>query len=113
MAVHYTGGGGGLLGSLLGAATMFVPGLQPYAPYIFGANALMNGDVGGAIGSIAGPMAGRMIDASNVTAARNAANQESLFGALTSANQGTAPATHWDRFTDSLDKTEFQRRWGR
>jgi hypothetical protein len=61
MSVYYTGGGGGLLGSLLGAAAMFVPGLQGVAPYLYGANALMKGDVGGAIGSIAGPAIGKGI----------------------------------------------------
>ena len=51
-------GGGGLLGSLLrgaGMASIFVPGMQPFAPYIMGANAIAQGDVGGAVGSVALP----------------------------------------------------------
>ncbi len=86
MAVHYTGGGGGLLGTLgraLGAASAFIPGLQPLAPYIGAASALANGDVGGAISSAAGPLL------SNATKA--AAPNESLMGAVSSAMRNPRP----------------------
>ncbi|GHV34828.1 hypothetical protein FACS1894187_06220 [Synergistales bacterium] len=58
MAVHYTGGGGGLLGTILGTAGMLVPGLQPFAPFLGAAGALMNGNPGGALQSAAGGMMG-------------------------------------------------------
>ena len=61
MAVHYTGGGGGLLGTLMRGAAMFVPGLQPFAPYIGAASALAKGDIGGAVTSAAAPMVGKAI----------------------------------------------------
>lgn len=57
MAVHYTGGGGGLLGTLgkvLSLGASFIPGLQPFAPFIGAAGAAMNGDPAGAVGSLAG-----------------------------------------------------------
>lgn len=56
MAVYYTGGnnGGGLFGALARAATMAIPGAQAVAPYVMGASALANGDVGGAIGNVLG-----------------------------------------------------------
>lgn len=108
MSVYYTGGGGGLFGSLLGALGMgssFVPGLQglqKIAPYLMGAGALANGNVGGAIGSVAAPMAGDMIDRTKTANARNASNQESLFGALTSAMQNPQAETMGDDPTGAL-----------
>lgn len=102
MTVHYTGGGGGLLGSLLngaGMASMFVPGMQGIAPYLMGANSLAKGDVGGAIGAIAAPAIGRTLEANKITAARDASNRESLFEALTNTHQGTAPRDPWEHNT--------------
>lgn len=93
MAVHYTGGGG-LLDSLMGAmgvAAPFVPGLQGIAPYLMGAGALANGDVGGAVGSVAAPMIGNMMEKAGAAASTKTANRESLFGALANGMQNPRP----------------------
>ncbi|GHV45844.1 hypothetical protein FACS1894204_06110 [Synergistales bacterium] len=57
MAVHYTGGGGGLLGTVLKGAGLIanlIPGGQVISPWLMGGGALANGDVGGAISAAAG-----------------------------------------------------------
>jgi hypothetical protein len=58
MTVHYTGGGGGILGSLGKIAqigSMFVPGMQPWAMAMGAASALANGDPAGAVANVVMP----------------------------------------------------------
>jgi hypothetical protein len=113
MSVHYTGGGGnGLLGSLLGSAAMFTPGLQGVAPYLMGARALMNGDVGEAAGTIAGGvLVPKIMDSVKTANDLKAANQDSLFGALTNVNQGTQQTNPWSKYIYDPDRTMWNRQW--
>jgi hypothetical protein len=107
MAVHYAQSGGGLLGSLLGAAAMFVPGMQGMAPYLMGASALANGDVAGVAGAI-----GKAFGSANAAGAAGAGGGESLFDALMSAHrQNFQPPDPWDDYRDRLARTEYMRRW--
>lgn len=74
MTVHYTGGGGGFLGSLgkiasLGA--MFVPGMQPWAAAIGAAGALANGDpVGAAMNAGLGFMGNKLMGTTGTQSAQ-------------------------------------------
>ena len=109
MSVQVVQGGGGFLDSLLGAAMMFVPGLQPYAPYLMGAKALMGGDVGGAMGAFAAPAINSWLDAGKAAAATSAANRDSLFGALTDAHrQGNG----WENYAEGLQQSSLEREMG-
>jgi hypothetical protein len=123
MAVHYTGGGG-LLDSLMsaaGMAAMFVPGLQPFMPYINAAAALAKGNVAGAVGSVAAPMIGKAISG----AAANAATPMNNALTLAQRTQFQPPdiadyislSQPKDSFFDALTRfdpqTEFQRKWRR
>ena len=86
MAVYNVGGGGGVLGALgkgLSLGASFVPGLQPFAPYIAGAGALAQGNIPGAIGSIAAPMVSGMINKSKA-----AMPNESLMDSLWNSYRG-------------------------
>ncbi|MDR0648960.1 MAG: hypothetical protein LBF92_06455 [Synergistaceae bacterium] len=113
MAIHYAqSGGGGFMDALLGAAAMFVPGLQPLAPYIYGAKALMNGDAGGAIGSFLSPAIGKALGSASAAGAAGAGGSESLFDALMNAHRANAQgADPWDDYRDRLARTEYMRRW--
>jgi hypothetical protein len=94
MTVHYTGGGGGFLGTLGKIAALganFIPGLQPIAPFLNAAGALANGDPAGAAMSIA---AGPVMDSIKGGAqAAKAANAKSLAGTLSNiaGNEAASP----------------------
>ncbi len=105
MAVHYTGGGGGLFDTLMRGAAMFVPGLQPLAPYIGAASALAKGDVGGAVTSAAGPMVGNMLEKTKAVAPN-----ESLMDALRNAHRSNLPA--WDTDPVTGQPNKFKHPWG-
>lgn len=110
MAVHYTGGGGGLLDTLGKAISMgamaAVPGLQAVAPYVAGAGSLAKGDIGGAIGSMAAPMVGKAVGGAmdNVRAA--AQPNESLMGALQNAYRSGSGMEDWQ-----IDPKTGRRLW--
>jgi hypothetical protein len=87
MAVHYAGGGGGLLNSILGAATMAIPGMQSVAPYIAGGASLLNGDIGGAVGSIGGKMIGDGMAAAKERSAMNSAGLRRMNNTMMDAHQ--------------------------
>jgi hypothetical protein len=100
MTIHVTGGkkGGGLLGTLgkaLGLASMVVPGLQPFAPYINAASSLMQGDVGGAVGNAVSGFAGNIMDQTKAAAATKAANKDSLMSALAEAQAENSVVPSW------------------
>jgi len=118
MTIHVTGGkkGGGLLGTLgkaLGLAATFIPGLQPFAPFIGAASSLMQGDVGGAVGSAVSGFAGNIMDQTKAAAATKAANKESLMGALSEAQaQNSVVPPLWDpsQLDESYDP-DWQSGW--
>ena len=126
MAIHYTGGGG-LLDSLMsaaGMAAMFVPGLQPFMPYINAATALAKGNAAGAVGSVAAPMIGKAISGASGAAA-NAATpmNNALMNAWRTQFQPPDIADYislsqpkdslFDALTRFDPQTEFQRKWRR
>jgi hypothetical protein len=83
MAVLYTGGGGGgflgTFGKLLGAGSMFVPGLQPWAAAIGAASSFANGDPAGAISNGMGLIKGKAPDmAAPMAPIATPAEQEAL-----------------------------------
>ena len=85
MAVYNVGGGGGLLGALgkgLSLGASFIPGVQPFAPYIAGAGALAQGNIPGAIGSMAAPAIGNAVSNSVSKAGQAAMPNESLMSSL-------------------------------
>lgn len=85
MAVYNVGGGGGLLGALgkgLSLGASFIPGVQPFAPYIAGAGALAQGNIPGAIGSMAAPAIGNAVSNSVSKAGQAAMPNEALMGSL-------------------------------
>jgi hypothetical protein len=88
-----------------------MPGLQQYAPYIMGAGALANGDVGGAAGAIGGKMLGDAFERQNAFDARNAGNRESLFGSLEDAyvNRGGDMPTMDEQYDPSGGLTRAHR----
>lgn len=89
MAVYFTGGGGGrsLFGSLLGLASLAVPGFQNIAPYVAGGLSLIRGDIPGAVSSIGGKLIGDAMDRTHAMNLRNEANRDSLFGSLLAASR--------------------------
>ena len=85
MAVYNVGGGDGLLSALgkgLSLGASFVPGLQPVAPYIAGAGALAQGNIPGALGSIAAPAIGNAVSGAVSKAGQAALPNEALMGSL-------------------------------
>jgi|GEM_PF-4688820 len=116
MAVHYVNGGGGLLGSLgqaLGAASMFVPGMQAYAPWIGAASSLANGNVGGAVGNAASGVINNGLHRNMDKFDTRMSNRESLWSALRSAHEGRGsgyPAWNSDPVTGEIN--HFKRYWG-
>jgi PAB1-binding protein PBP1 len=103
----------GLLRNLLGAAqvaSMFIPGMQAFTPYLTAANALANGNPAGAAGAVAGGVVNSAMNAQ--PAASNAANGDSLLESIIGTSNGTRPETRWDKFLEDLNKTEHQRKWG-
>jgi hypothetical protein len=107
MAVYYTGGGGSLLGSLLGLGATFIPGLQPAAPFLGAAGALMNGDPVGAATSMIGGIPGLQAAAPYIGAAGALANGNpagaaaSLAGGLMNAAK-PGPAPQGDSLQNAL-----------
>ena len=121
MSVQVVQGGGGGFMDALAMASMFIPGMQAFAPYISAANSLMKGNVAGAAGSLIAPAIGGAMDSSKAAAATGAANRDSLFDALTNAHRR---GNGWENYAEGLQqsameremeeylkKTEFQRRW--
>jgi hypothetical protein len=93
MTVHYTGGGGGLFGTLAraaGLAANFIPGMQPFAPVINAASSLANGDVGGAIGGVVGGVVPGIQAANKL----KETNQGSLLSALQNAAAVNSPSAN-------------------
>ena len=91
MAVYNVGGGGGLLGALgkgLSLGASFIPGVQPFAPYIAGAGALAQGNIPGAIGSMAAPAIGNAVSNSVSKAGQAALPNESLMDSLWNSYRG-------------------------
>jgi hypothetical protein len=111
MAVHYqqSGGGGGLwgtLGRIVGAASMFIPGLQPIAPFINAGLSLASGDPMGAMtGIIAGPLADEIKGAQAAQAANSASLRETLYKTmyhdLDGAPRLTDTPAQYRRFIDT------------
>lgn len=79
MTVYYTGGGGGgflgTLGKIVGLGANFIPGMQPFAPFLNAGLSLANGDPAGAVMSM---IMGPVKDAMGNARATKAANQDSL-----------------------------------
>jgi hypothetical protein len=97
MAVYQTGGGGSMLGSVLGLGAMLIPGLQPFAPFLSAAGALMNGNPAGALASAAGGLMG--------SANAPKINEDSLTNALLNgARSSYMPEgeTIWDQYRDQV-----------
>ena len=112
MSVQVVQGGGGFLDSLLGAAqmaSMFVPGMQAFTPFIGAARSLANGDVGGAAGSLIIPGISGAMNAGKAAAATSAANRDSLFGALTDAHQRE---NGWENYAEGLQQSSLEREIG-
>ena len=98
MAVYNVGGGGGLLSALgkgLSLGASFIPGLQPFAPYIAGAGALAQGNIPGAIGSIAAPAIGNSVSSAVSKAGQAALPNESLMSSLWDKHREQMPDFDW------------------
>jgi hypothetical protein len=106
MAVYQTGGGGGFFSSLmkgLGSVASFVPGLQPFAPFIGAAGALASGNVGGAIGSAVAPMLGNAMQG-----ATQPPSDDSCLGSWQRAYVGNLPDYNSDPVTGDMGFQSFQ-----
>lgn len=98
MAVYNVGGGGGLLGALgkgLSLGASFVPGLQPFAPYIAGAGALAQGNIPGAVGSMAAPAIGNAVSGAVSKAGQAALPNESLMSSLWDKHKEQSQGWGW------------------
>ena len=101
------GGLGGMLGSILGLGAMFIPGLQPIAPFLGAASSLASGNPASAATSLLGAFVpglqgaapflngmGALIDGNPTGAAT------SLLGAFTGG--GASPAVNEEALNQSL-----------
>jgi hypothetical protein len=87
-----------MLGTMLQLGTMFIPGLQPYAPFLNAAGALMSGNPMGAATSLAGGIANSMNQPQ--------INEDSLIRALLQgARKSYMPQGEnvWDEYREQLN----------